>query len=201
MLFSKSQRTAFSYSCQKRGELIVRGRSTQREVCIVKRGVVCSRGESYHIHSHIPFNILPNFVQSSLSVIYLQFSIVFINSWFSLAVLLGLFWFKTHGYVLLLKHLCYFSLIIIKVFFFLQYIVFGLCPCCFCKLLGFNSMRICRLLWFVPCYATFMFCCLILLAKCYAFSLCILTLVPLQDFVPRCIYFMYCALVECWVCK
>ena len=199
MLLSKSQRTAFSYSCQKGGELIVRGRATQREVCIVKGGVVYSRGESCHIHSHIPLDILPNFGQPSLSVIYLQFSIVFINSWFCLAMLLGLFfWFKTHGSVLLLKHLCYFGLIIFKVVF--QYIVFGLCPCCFCKLLGLFSC-ICRLLWFVPCYAAFMFCCLILLAKCYAFSLSILILVPLQDFVPRCIYFMYCALVECWTCK
>ena len=48
-----------------------------------------------------------------------------------------------------------------------------LCPCCFCKLLGFVFMRICRLLWFVPCYVAFMFCCLILLAKCYAYTLCI----------------------------
>ena len=54
-----------------------------------------------------------------------------------------------------------------------------LCPCCFCKLLEFVFVRICRLLWFVPCYAAFMFCCLILLAKCYVFSLSILTLVPL----------------------
>ena len=54
-----------------------------------------------------------------------------------------------------------------------------LCPCCFCKLLGFVSMSVCRLLWFVPCFAAFMFCCLILLAKCYVFSLSILTLVPL----------------------
>ena len=46
-------------------------------------------------------------------------------------------------------------------------------------------------------YAAFVFCCLVLLAKCYAFSFRTLTLVPLQDFVPRCIYFMYCALVEC----
>ena len=51
--------------------------------------------------------------------------------------------------------------------------------CCFCKLLGFVFMRICRFLWFVPCYAAFMFCCLILLVKYYAFSLSILTLVPL----------------------
>ena len=93
-------------------------------------------------------------------------------------MLLGLlFWFKTHGSVLLLKHLCYFGLIIFKVVF--QYIVFGMCPCCFCKLLGFVSIRVCRLLWFVPCYGTFMFCYLILLAKCYAFSLSILTFVPL----------------------
>ena len=160
---------------------------------------MCSRGESCHIHSHIPLDILLNFVQPSLSVIYLQFSIVFIDFWFCLAMLLGLFfWFKTHGSVFLLKHLCYFGLIIFKVVF--QYIVFGLCPCCFCKLLGLFSC-ICRLLWFVPCYAAFMFCCLILLAKCYAFSFSILTLVPLQDFVPRCIYFMYCALVECQACK
>ena len=54
-----------------------------------------------------------------------------------------------------------------------------LCPCCFCKLLEFVFLRICRLLWFVSCYVAFMFCCLILLAKCYAFSLSILTLVPL----------------------
>ena len=44
-----------------------------------------------------------------------------------------------------------------------------LCPCCFCKLLEFVFLRICRLLWFVSCYVAFMFCCLILLAKCYAF--------------------------------
>ena len=31
-------------------------------------------------------------------------------------------------------------------------------------------MRVCRLLWFVPCYTTFMICCLILLATSYAFS-------------------------------
>ena len=92
------------------------GRATQREVCIVKGGVVCLRGESYHMHSHIPLDILPNFGTPSLSVIYLQFSIVFINSWFCLVVLLGLlFWFKTHGFVLLLKHLCYFGLLIFKV--------------------------------------------------------------------------------------
>ena len=129
MLLNKSQRIAFSYSCQKGGELIVRGRATQREVCIVKRGVVCLRGESCHIHSHIPLDILPNFGQLSLLVIYLQFSIVFINSWFCLVVFLGLlFWFKTHGSVLLLKHLCYFGLLIFKVvsqyFFVCAYVAF-----------------------------------------------------------------------------
>ena len=60
MLFSKSQRAAFSYSCQKGGEHIVRGRATKREVCIVNGGVVCSRGEklSYtltHSFGHITY--------------------------------------------------------------------------------------------------------------------------------------------------
>ena len=67
---------------------------------------------------------------------------------------------------------------IFKMFFNILCLV-CLWPCYFCKLLGFVSLRICRLLWFVPCYAAFMFCCLILLAKCYTFSLSILTLAPL----------------------
>ena len=55
-------------------------------------------------------------------------------------------------------------------------------PCCFCKLLGLFSC-ICRLLCFVPClcsiYALFyLLCSLVLLAKCVAFSLSTLTLVP-----------------------
>ena len=81
MLFSKSQRTAFSYSCQKRGEHIVRGRAIHREVCIVKGGVMFLRGESCHIHTHIPLDILLNFGLPSLLVIYLQSSIFFINSY------------------------------------------------------------------------------------------------------------------------
>ena len=58
MPFSKSQRAAFSYLCKQGGEHIVRGIATKREVCIVKGGVVCSRGEelSYtltHTFGHI----------------------------------------------------------------------------------------------------------------------------------------------------
>ena len=92
-----------------------RGRATQREVCIIKRGVVCLRGESCHIHSHIPLDILPNFGQPSLLVIYLQYSIVFINSWFCLAVFLRLmFWFK-NSWICLKTLMCYFGLLIFKV--------------------------------------------------------------------------------------
>ena len=72
-----------------------------------------------------------------------------------------------------------FNVLLIVIICFSLYSVLYLYPCCFYKLLGFAFMRICRLLWFVSCYAAFMFCCLILLAKCYAFSLSILTLVPL----------------------
>ena len=85
--------------------------------------------------------------------------------------------------------------------FMLSYLkCLGLYSCFFCKFLGFVSMflqafmvctMLCSLYVLLP----------ILLAKCYAFSSSILSLVPLQDFVPRCIYFMYCALVECWACK
>ena len=73
-----------------------------------------------------------------------------------------------------LKHLWYFGLLIFKVV--IQYF-FCLCPCCFCKLLGFVSVN---LYAFMVCT---MLCSLyvllpILLAKCYAFSLSIFTLVP-----------------------
>ena len=55
-------------------------------------------------------------------------------------------------------------------------------PCCFCKLLGLFSC-ICKLLWLVPCLCSlyallYLLCSLVLLAKCFAFSLSTLTLVP-----------------------
>ena len=58
----------------------------------------------------------------------------------------------------------------------------NLYPCCFCKLLGLFSCT-CRLLWFVPCLCSldallYLLCSLVLLAKCVAFSLSTLTLVP-----------------------
>ena len=59
---AKARGQPLAIRAKKGGELIVRGRAIQREMCIVKGGVMYSRGESYHIHSHIPFNILPNFV-------------------------------------------------------------------------------------------------------------------------------------------
>ena len=52
-------------------------------------------------------------------------------------------WFKTHGFVLLLKHLWYFGLLIFKVVISVFYgtcLWYNLYPCCFCKLLGFFSM-------------------------------------------------------------
>ena len=56
-------------------------------------------------------------------------------------------------------------------------------PYYFCKLLGL-FLCTCRLLWFVPSLCSlyallFLLCSLVLLAKCVAFSLSTLTLVPL----------------------
>ena len=90
-------------------------------------------------------------------------------------------WFKTYGFVLLLKHLCYFSLLIFKVvffFFFGNLFMVHLYLCCFCKLLGFVFMCFVGFYGLYHAYATFLFCCLVLLAKYYAFSLSTLTLVP-----------------------
>ena len=56
------------------------------------------------------------------------------------------------------------------------YVAFILYPCCFCKLLGFVSMCFVGFYGY-HAYAAFMLCCLVLLAKCYAFSLSTLTLV------------------------
>ena len=71
---------------------------------------------------------------------------------------------------------CYIGLLIFKVVF--QYVYGGLCLCCFCKLLGFVS--ICFVGFYGLYHAMQPLCsvAIILLAKCYAFSLSILTLVP-----------------------
>ena len=86
--------------------------------------------------------------------------------------------------------------------FMLSYLkCLDLYPCCFCKLLGFVSMCFVGFYGLYHTYAAFVFCYLVLLAKCYAFSFSILNLMLQQDFVPRYIYFMYYALVKCWACK
>ena len=73
-----------------------------------------------------------------------------------------MFWFETYGFVLRLKHLCYFGLLIFKVIF----------------QLGFVSMCFVVFYGLYHTYAAFMFYCLVLLAKCYAFSLSTLLLCP-----------------------
>ena len=60
----------------------------------------------------------------------------------------------------------------------LAYVAFNLYQCCFYKLLGFVSMCFVGFYGLYHTYAAFMLCSLVLLAKCYAFSLSTLTLVP-----------------------
>ena len=51
-------------------------------------------------------------------------------------------------------------------------------------------------LWFVP-----MLCSLVLVVKCYAFSLSTSLLCPLLDFISMMQFPCVVALVECWTCK
>ena len=150
---------ALSYSCQNGGEHIERGKATQREECIVKGGVVCSRRRSYDIHSHTLLD-----------------SLTYIYSWS---------WLQCFGDYIYIYFFCFCgTLVYIYIYMLtLSFFFFGdLYPCCFCKLLGLFSC-FCRLLWFVPClcslYALFyLLCSLVLLVKCFAFSLSTFTLVP-----------------------
>ena len=107
----------------------------------------------------------------------------------------GVFLFLTHNLQ------AWFNLLYILLMFFQDILV--LYPCCFCKLLGLCFMH--RFVGFMVCtmFLSSLLCIVysVLLTKCHAFSFLVLSLLCPCRIVPRCIYLMYYALVECWACK